>query len=82
MGEGTGIARKLGALVGLQQDAANERHVLVEERLLQRIVVENKPPSEYSGRKIQNILRLANIADEAGLTDILGELAKTPAKRH
>ena len=81
-GPDTGIVRKIGALINLQQDAANDRRVLVEERQLQRLALENKPLSNYFGGQIQNILRLANVANEAGLPEIWGELAKAPAKRH
>ena len=77
-----GIAQELGALVGLQQDAATERRALVEERRLQKAALENKPPSDYFGGQIQNILRLTNVANEADLPAIWGELSNAPAKRH
>ena len=69
------IADELGALVGMQKDAADDRRA-------DRRRKENKLPSEVFGGQIGNVMRLCGVAREQDLPDVWMELAKTPAKQH
>ena len=75
VGQKDKIARELGALVDLQQDAADDRRRATRKK-------ENKLPSEVFGGQIANVMRLCRVGKEEDLPGVWLELARTPTKQH